>query len=189
MKNGDLYKHYKQKEYCFRCIALPVSEFTGDFVDLRENLFAQDAHTPDGEAIREVRLYFYKGVVFIDREKPHVIYQAEVDYGTDKIWAREVDEFFGMQKLPSGELVKRFVNVGKMDVIDEKKWKEWRYDYFNPTLLVKSENLYSVIARTEYDAKHGYLFRRYRKKKDSNGVFIVTGIKKKLYRDDWKYIR
>ncbi|EEM25379.1 hypothetical protein P9063_20640 [Bacillus thuringiensis] len=100
-----------RKNIVFGVIALPVTEFTGDFVDLRENLVAQDAHTPDGEAIREVRLYCYKGVVFIDREKPHVIYQAEVDYGTDKVWAREVDEFFGMQKLPSGELVKRFVMI------------------------------------------------------------------------------
>ncbi|HDR7922300.1 hypothetical protein [Bacillus paranthracis] len=109
MKKGDLYKHYKEKEYCFCNIALPVKEFRGDFVKLEDNLVAQDAHTPEGEMIQEAQLYYHKGVVFIDREKPHVIYQAEVDYGTDKVWAREVDEFFGMQKLPSGELVKRFV--------------------------------------------------------------------------------
>lgn len=109
MKNGDFYKHYKQKDYKFCSIALPVSEFTGASIELEGNGVAQDAHTPEGEKIQEAQLYYHKGVVFIDREKPHVVYQAEVDYGTDKVWVREVDEFFGMQKLYSGELVKRFV--------------------------------------------------------------------------------
>ncbi|MFJ8528502.1 hypothetical protein [Bacillus sp. NPDC094106] len=113
MKNGDFYKHYKQKEYYFCSIALPLNEFTGRTIELEANGIAQDAHTPNGEEIKEAQLYYHKGVTLIDREKPHVIYQAEVDYETNKVWAREVDEFFGMQELPSGELVKRFVKIDK----------------------------------------------------------------------------
>ncbi|WP_416493590.1 hypothetical protein [Bacillus mycoides] len=38
-----------------------------------------------------------------------MVYQSEDDYNTDKVWVREVDEFFGMVKDKQGKLVRRFL--------------------------------------------------------------------------------
>lgn len=113
MKHGDFYMHYKQKEYFFSDIALPLNEFRGCMSGLRTINLAYDAHTPEGEEIQRVQLYFREGVTFINRDTPHVIYQSEDDYETDKVWAREVDEFFGMVNVTPFKTVKRFTKIGK----------------------------------------------------------------------------
>lgn len=69
------------------------------------NLIHQAVYHGDGKAIK---LYESGGVTFIDSEVPHVIYQAEKDYGTELVYAREVDDFFGYKEEADGKLVKRF---------------------------------------------------------------------------------
>ncbi|PEP86141.1 hypothetical protein CN584_08455 [Bacillus pseudomycoides] len=113
MKHGDLYTHYKQKEYFFDRIALPVSEFIGRSYGLEDIGVAFDTHTPDGQEIRQVKLFYSNGVTFIDSDKPHVIYQSEDDYNTEKVWAREVDEFFGMVNITPFKTVRRFTKIVK----------------------------------------------------------------------------
>ncbi|AFV21593.1 hypothetical protein BTB_502p02880 (plasmid) [Bacillus thuringiensis Bt407] len=66
--------------------------------------------------------------------------------------------------------------------------KNPRHNYYNPKILVKSENSYSIIARTEFDKRLGYPFCRYSKRKDANGEFVITRCRKKVYRDKWQYI-
>ncbi|OPD57618.1 hypothetical protein [Bacillus anthracis] len=114
MKTGDFYKHYKGKDYFFDCIALPVDEFMGRPSELEDfGLVALDAHTPDGQEIVEVKLFYSNGVTFIDKDKAHVIYQAEEDHDTDKVWAREVDEFFGMVSITPFKTIRRFTKIDK----------------------------------------------------------------------------
>jgi hypothetical protein len=97
MRNGDFYTHFKKgTEYFFDCIALPV----GDVINQRnltKNGVALDAHTPDDvPEPQELQLFTsLEGVTFISAPDPHVIYQSEEDYNTDKVWARRVDDFFG----------------------------------------------------------------------------------------------
>ena len=108
MKNGDFYKHWKKgNEYFFCGIALPLNEYRGKKDRLEELDDAQDAHTPENEEIQTIKLYMVDGIMLIDRETPHVIYQAEKDYETNKVWAREVDDFFGY-KNDNGTLKKKF---------------------------------------------------------------------------------
>ena len=110
MKQGEFYHHFRKgTEYCFRSIALPLNEFRGNKDDLVKVNPAQDAHTPSGEPVREIQLYDYQGVTFIERDMPHVIYQSEEDYDTDDVWAREVEDFYGYKKMDDGTMVKRFV--------------------------------------------------------------------------------
>ncbi|MGU3372799.1 hypothetical protein [Bacillus mycoides] len=113
MKHGDLYTHYKQKEYFFDRIALPVSEFTGRSNGLEDIGVASDSHTPDGQEIRQMKLLYSNGVTFIDSDKPHVIYQSEDDYNTEKVWAREVEIFFGMVNVTPRKTVRRFIKIKK----------------------------------------------------------------------------
>ncbi|MCU5742856.1 hypothetical protein OCC47_16145 [Bacillus cereus] len=113
MKYGDLYTHYKQKEYFFISIALPLNEYRGCLSELRTINLAYDAHTPEGEEPWRVQLYAYKGITFINKDAPHVIYQSEDDYETDKVWAREVDEFFGMKNITPFKTVRRYIKIAK----------------------------------------------------------------------------
>lgn len=101
MKNGDYYTHYKGGEYWFQCIALPLSEVQ-DKSQLQQTGTAR-YHEND----KDIDLYFSNGVWFVDDDVPQVIYQSEKDYNTDKVWAREVDDFFGYKSL-IGLQVKRF---------------------------------------------------------------------------------
>lgn len=114
MRYGQLYQHYKQKEYFFCGIALPIREYTGSDMDLALANLAYDAHTPeDEEEIGRLQLYVHEGAYYIDRDVYHVIYQSKDDYETDKVWVREVEEFFGMVDLPTGNKVKRFTQLDK----------------------------------------------------------------------------
>lgn len=112
MRQGDYYLHFKGNEYYFCGVALPLSEFTGKKSELMKINLAYDAHTPDGEEIIRVQLFVYHGMMLIDRETPHVVYQAQKDYDTDKVWVREVDDFFGY-KDDNGKLIKRFTMLNK----------------------------------------------------------------------------
>lgn len=108
MINGDLYTHYgNKKEYFFDAIALPIAEFWGKRTELEDIGVALDARTPKGEPIQEIKLFYYKGVKFVEDKVPMAIYQSEDDYNTDKVWVRDVSEFFGYVK-ENGKLVKRF---------------------------------------------------------------------------------
>lgn len=111
MKNGEWYMHYKKNKYIFDCVALPVFEFNGKPSELQAIPVALDAHTPDGEIPKEIQLYFYKGVTFIDRHEPHVIYQAEKDQDTEKIWARTVADYFGMVEPEDEPPTNRFTKI------------------------------------------------------------------------------
>lgn len=44
--------------------------------------------------------------MFIDSGKPHVIYQPEKDYNTEKCWAREVNDFFDCKWTDDGVVQK-----------------------------------------------------------------------------------
>lgn len=59
--------------------------------------------------------------------------------------------------------------------------------FYNPILLVKEENVYSVVARTEAEEKDNRPYRRYTKRKDNNGEFIIR-FRKKIYREKWETI-
>ena len=108
MKNGDLYRHFRTgNEYYFIGIAQPLNEFAGRKIELNEINLAYDAHTPKNEDVRRVQLYNHKGLMLIDRENPHVVYQSEHDYNTDKVWVREVEEFFDFKE-ENGIWEKRF---------------------------------------------------------------------------------
>lgn len=105
MRNGDFYSHFKKgTEYYFDCIALPVDDVLTQR-NLTKNGVALDAHTPDNVEVQELQLFTSpEGVTFISAPDPHVIYQSEEDYNTDKVWARRVDDFFAM----ANETQKRF---------------------------------------------------------------------------------
>lgn len=103
--------HFKQKEYYYCGIALPLSEFIGRKEELTKFIFAYDANTPDGEEVARFQLYVHKGIMLVDKETPHVVYQSEVDYNSEKVWIREVEDFFGYKQKENGELVKRFTLI------------------------------------------------------------------------------
>lgn len=106
MKFGDIYLHFKQNEYVFSCIALPLSEYKGSKSDLRPINLAYDAHSEKGKEPKRVQLYDYEGITFIGRDTPHVVYQDE------KVWVREVDDFFAHTE-KDGKWVKRFTKIEK----------------------------------------------------------------------------
>ncbi|MEK4781096.1 hypothetical protein NST86_33550 [Bacillus sp. FSL L8-0199] len=114
MKYNTFYQHYRnEKEYFFDSIAIPISEFTGNKHDLTLANLAYDADTPEGAEVKRVQLYVHKGATYIDRDVYHVIYQSEDDYDTEKVWVRNVEDFFGMVDLPIGNKVKRFTRLNK----------------------------------------------------------------------------
>lgn len=110
MKRGDLYQHFKGDDYRFEHIALPLCEvIIADGIG--EWGIALDAHTPEGEELRELKLYCTEnGIILIDSEYPHVIYQTEEDYRADsgKTWARRVDDYFSMVQVAPFEFKHRF---------------------------------------------------------------------------------
>lgn len=106
MKNGDFYRHFKGGEYYFDCIALPLKD-----IQLRRRLVSAVAESGVAryhEDTHDLALYNFDGVAFIDSNVPHVIYQAERDYDTDFVYAREVNDFFGYKEGSDGSFVKRF---------------------------------------------------------------------------------
>lgn len=106
MKHGDIYKHFKGGEYWFDCIALPLRDrkLSQRFLMLMPNVGTARYH----ENTHDLDLYIYDGITFIDSDLPHVIYQAEKDYNTTKVWAREVNDFFGYKEDQYGYLRQKF---------------------------------------------------------------------------------
>jgi hypothetical protein len=99
MKTGDFYQHYKGGEYYFDCIALPLNGLRS-----ARKITTARYH----ENTHDIQLFIDdSGTTFIDSALPHVIYQSEKDYDTDKVWAREVDDFFGYKE-KDGRFIKRF---------------------------------------------------------------------------------
>lgn len=105
MKHGDFYTHFKGGEYYFDCIALPIQDSTLSNREKVDMLHTHEAKYHDGA--KSINLYESGGATFIDSDVPHVIYQAEKDYNTDYLYAREVDDFFGYKE-KDGQLIKRF---------------------------------------------------------------------------------
>lgn len=105
MKTGDFYTHYKGGEYFFDCIALPIGLNQFNKYKMKQYLTQTARHH---ENTYDLNLYLINGVTFVESENPHVIYQAEKDYDTNKVWAREVDDFFGYKNLTGSHYVKRF---------------------------------------------------------------------------------
>jgi hypothetical protein len=105
MKYGDKYMHFKGGEYFFQGIALPLREGNLSLKTVRRlmNYGTVRYH----ENTHDIELYAIDGAMFIDSDKPHVIYQSEKDYNTDKCWAREVDDFFDTKFTDDG-IVKKF---------------------------------------------------------------------------------
>lgn len=102
MKRGDSYKHYKGGKYTFLSIAIPLQD---DFITKTHlvKFFEARYH----ENTHDVALYTSSdGALFIDSDVPHVIYESKKD---KKVWAREVDDFFGYKSIEAGNLIKRFI--------------------------------------------------------------------------------
>lgn len=110
MKRGDLYKHFKGGEYLFQDIALPLQDSFVNKMHLasfRKVRYHENTH--------DIELYASNsGAMFIDSDVPYVIYQGKEDCGTDKVWAREIDEFFGVVITPFN-VVKRFAKIDKQN--------------------------------------------------------------------------
>lgn len=104
MKYGDKYTHFKGGEYIFEGIALPLR--TGNLsVTTVKNMIYQ-GKVRYHENTHDIELYSLDGVLFIDSDIPHVIYQSIKSYGIS--WAREVNDFFG-HKEENGRFIRRFV--------------------------------------------------------------------------------
>lgn len=103
MRRGDLYQHYKDIEYCFIGIALPLDLVYKPLGEYRSVRYHENTH--------DVLLCHLNEALFIDAVVPHVIYQSRE---TGIMWAREVDDFFGHTEIIVDEflghtdLVKRF---------------------------------------------------------------------------------
>lgn len=106
MKPADRYTHYKGNLYYFSGIALPLMETTVEseihtlMTLVREVRYHENTH--------DLSLYMVDGILFIDADKPHVIYFPLKEAGEQQVWAREVDDFFGYTHNADGEFVKRF---------------------------------------------------------------------------------
>lgn len=106
MKNGDFYQHYKGGEYFFDCIALPLQDSSLSFLTV--NKMTETGKARYHENTHDLNLYAIGGATYIDSDVPHVIYQSEKDYDTEKVWAREVDDFFGYKHVTGSHYIKRF---------------------------------------------------------------------------------
>lgn len=102
MKQGDLYNHFKGTEYQFKCIALPLN--TVENKEVLKFIGNVRYHEDD----KDIKIYQHNGIWVADYELPLVIYQSELNYGTNEYWAREVDDFFGY-KINNGKYIKRFI--------------------------------------------------------------------------------
>ena len=117
MKYEDIYKHFKGKKYLFIGVALPFKTFqipqninlTNEMVKASNIMYHENTH--------EVEVYTLWGTYLINSDIPHVIYQSEKDIGTDKRWAREIDDFFGYKEVDG-------VHVKKFKLIEEERKNE-----------------------------------------------------------------
>lgn len=68
-------------------------------------------------------------------------------------------------------------------ILREELEADRREKWNNPSIIVQSENAFSVVARPEYSTSRP--FSRYTKHKDDTGVFIVIRRNKRIYEDMW----
>jgi hypothetical protein len=108
VKYGDKYLHFKGGEYFFQGIALPLKE--GNLSHRTVKSMTYRGTVRYHENTHNIELYAIDGAMFIDSALPHVIYQSEKDYNTDKCWAREVDDFFGV-KWTDDEVLTKFMLI------------------------------------------------------------------------------
>lgn len=111
MKKGNIYHHFKGAEYWFEGIALPKKNASLGCKAASEMVYVQDVRYH--EDTHDIKLFSLDGALFINSDLPHVIYQSKKDYGTDRMFAREVDDFFGYKEDGEKGLVKRFTLTKK----------------------------------------------------------------------------
>ena len=59
-----------------------------------------------------------------------------------------------------------------------------REQLINPTMIVKSENKYSIVAKPKFHSNERPFFR-YEKHKDETGFYIIYQGKYKIYESNW----
>lgn len=105
MRFEDKYRHFKGGEYVFLGIALALGEknMSLDTVSKMKYEGVVRYH----EDNHDLDICTLDGAIFIQADVPHVIYE-----GKDKqVWAREVDDFFGVKETEYGTWIKRFVKI------------------------------------------------------------------------------
>lgn len=102
MKHGDRYLHFKGGEYFFQGIALPLKEGNLSHETVKNMMFLGTVRYH--ENTHDIELYSIDGAMFIDSDKPHVIYKNPLKNS----WAREVDDFFGYKHVTGSHYIKRF---------------------------------------------------------------------------------
>lgn len=110
MIQGDIYLHYKGKEYMFEGIALSIETN----INLSEYTLVgevKDANTPDDEDIIILNLYEKNNEYFIEGYNNKVIYYCESDYVDGVYWGRNVDDFYSDVTLDDERVVKRFKKI------------------------------------------------------------------------------
>lgn len=105
MRNGNKYIHYKGNNYFFKGIALSMYD-TNITIDTFQKMI-KIGTAKYHENTHDLELYSIDGALFINSVDPYVIYQSEKDLLTSKVWAREVDDFFGYTEV-DGKMTKRF---------------------------------------------------------------------------------
>lgn len=108
MRHGELYKHYKGTEYIFDCVAVPIKEEDKNKFEQIDIVY--DANTPEGEELRQLKLYISNGYYFIEGDTSKVLYYSEDDYSRGIVWARDIDDFFTYVE-KEGKLLKRFNQI------------------------------------------------------------------------------
>lgn len=108
MKQHDVYKHFNGTLYKYVGVAIGKrSQF--DYVcNQREMKLIGTARHHD--TLRDLNIYEYNNIRFIDSLDAHVIYYNAEQNIT---WARPVDDFFGYKVQKDGQSVKRFMLLSK----------------------------------------------------------------------------
>lgn len=63
----------------------------------------------------------------------------------------------------------------------------WLKSWNDPTIIVHSENAYSIVAKSE-TANEKFPFQRYQKYKDKQGIYINFRRDKRVYENKWKRV-
>lgn len=113
MKKGQEYKHFKGGQYIFLGITIPLKATECSFEKSHLKRVGRAMHSESQESIT---LFDYfglpesggAGLIFSDTDVPYVLYQNIKDVEGEKLWLRQVEDFFGYKEFGSGEMVRRF---------------------------------------------------------------------------------